>query len=299
MIPTNQLRQFYHVAKMGSIRKAARYLNKSQSAVSTAIKNLEDELGCQLLVRSSNSTNLTEKGQKLHNFAAGFLEASESLRTELSLDTPAKKILHFGANKHYEELCGPLLSQFMFKHPDVELKVHFTDGEFLRNEFQTGQLDVILGINFTLAGIATEDLPNDALFVLSDSVRLACSKDHPLAKRTTLSMDDLKEYSFILPSFYEDPIRQLFRKNKIELRTRAIMNSGKMSAYLLKNTTCFALLAPGTLPDSYRSHLAFPVFDSFDLTFNVIIRFREQEGLEAIAIERFRSVAHDWINESF
>ena len=44
MIPTNQLHQFYQVAKMGSIRKAARYLNKSQSAVSTAIKVLEDEL---------------------------------------------------------------------------------------------------------------------------------------------------------------------------------------------------------------------------------------------------------------
>ena len=63
MIPTNQLHQFYQVAKMGSIRKAARYLNKSQSAVSTAIKVLEDELGCKLLVRSSNSTKLTEKGQ--------------------------------------------------------------------------------------------------------------------------------------------------------------------------------------------------------------------------------------------
>ena len=299
MIPTNQLNQFYQVAKMGSIRKAARYLNKSQSAVSSAIKVLEDELGCKLLVRSSNATKLTEKGQRLHDFAAGFLEASESLRKELKFETATRQVLHIGVNKHYEELCGPLLAQFMSKYPDVDLKIHFTDGEFLRKEFQTGHLDVIFGINFSLAGIASDELPNDALFVMNDSVKLACSKNHPLASRTNLSIEDIKNYAFILPSFYEDPVRQLFRQNKIDLHTRATMNSGKMSAYLLNNTSCFALLAPGTLPEVYKSHLVFPVFTSFDLTFKIIMRFRVQDGLEGIAVERFKAIAQSWISESF
>lgn len=299
MIPTNQLHQFYQVAKMGSIRKAARYLNKSQSAVSTAIKVLEDELGCKLLVRSSNSTKLTEKGQKLHDFASSFLEASESLRKDLKFDTVTRKVLRIGINKHYEELCAPLLSEFMSKYPDVDLKIHFTDGEFLRKEFQTGHLDVIFGINFTLAGIASDDLSKDALFVMTDSVRLACSKNHPLANRINLAIGDIKNYAFILPSFYEDPIRQLFRQNKVDMHVRATMNSGKMSAYLLDNTSCFALLAPGTLPEAYKSNLAFPVFTSFDLTFKVIMRFREQDNLEGIAVKRFKSVAQKWISESF
>ena len=187
----------------------------------------------------------------------------------------------------------------MSKYPDVDLKIHFTDGEFLRKEFHTGHLDVIFGINFSLAGIASDELPNDALFVMNDSVKLACSKNHPLASQTNLSIDDLKNYAFILPSFYEDPVRQLFRQNKIDLHTRATMNSGKMSAYLFHNTTCFGLLAPGTLSEVCKSHLAFPSFTSFDLTFKIIMRFRAQAGLEGIAVERFKAVAKNWISESF
>ena len=207
-------------------------------------------------MRSSNATKLTEKGQKLRDFAAGFLEASESLRNDLKFDTVKRKVLHVGINKHYEELCAPLLGQFMSQYPDVDLKIHFTDGEFLRKEFHTGHLDVIFGINFSLAGIASDELPNDALFVMDDAVKLACSKNHPLANQTNLSIDDLKNYAFILPSFYEDPVRQLFRQNKIDLHTRATMNSGKMIAYLLHYFLFQHLL--GTLSEGCKSHLAFP-----------------------------------------
>ncbi len=299
MIPSNQLKQFYQVAKMGSIRKAARYLDKSQSAVSSAIKTLEDELGCQLLTRSSNSTQLTDKGQKLYKFAEGFVEASDLLRNDLQWDSVPKKIINFGVNKHYDELCAPLLSRFIQRFPDVEIRVHFTDGEILRKEFQSGQLDAILGINFNLAGIATDELPDDAIFVMNDAIHLACSKEHPLAERTELKMDDLQDYGFILPSFYEEPVKQLFRENKMHLKLRATMNSGKLSAYLIQNTTCLGLLAPGTITDSLKSRLAFPTFDALDLSFKVIIRFREHDGLEGIALQRFRAVAQNWINESY
>tara|TARA_Y100000589_G_scaffold71794_1_gene64336 strand:+ start:6688 stop:7596 length:909 start_codon:yes stop_codon:yes gene_type:complete len=298
MIPTNQLKQFYQVAKMGSIRKAARYLNKSQSAVSSAIKTLEDELGCQLLKRSSNSTQLTEKGHKLYKFAEGFVEASDLLRSDLQWNSIPKKIINFGVNKHYDELCAPLLSRFISKFDDIEMKIHFTDGAFLRKEFQNGQLDAILGINFNLAGIASDELPDDSIFVMNDTIRLVCSKEHPLAEKTDLKVDDLRDYSFILPSFYEDPVKQLFYENGMHLKLRATMNSGKLSAYLVQNTDCLGLLAPGTIAEPSKSYLAFPVFNALDLSFKIIMRFRAHDGLEGIALQRFKSVAQDWVNES-
>ena len=46
-----QIIGFYHVTKLGSFTKAAEATFRTQSAISQQIKNLEEELGCQLLER--------------------------------------------------------------------------------------------------------------------------------------------------------------------------------------------------------------------------------------------------------
>lgn len=297
MIPSNQLSHFYHVVRTGSIRKAARYLNKSQSTVSSAIKLLEDDLGCQLLVRSSNASQLTEKGQQLFRFAENFLQASDLLREDLRWDYSAEKVLRIGINKHYDELCTPLIERFVVAYPDVEIQVHFTDGEFLRREFRNGDLDVIVGINFNLAGFATDELPCDSILIMQDAVRLSCSKKHPLANRNDLQISELQDYAFILPSFYQDPVKQFFRSKQVPLRVRAIMNHARISARLLLDTQCLSLLAPGTLPAVLRSELAFPEFSELDLGFQILIRFQSRTGLEALVLDRFKTLASEWVAE--
>ena len=299
MIPSNQLLYFYHVARLGSIRKAARYLYKSQSSVSNAIKVLEDDLDCQLLVRTANATELTDKGRQLFDFAENFLQASDSLREDLRWRANSENVLKLGINKHYDEFTAPLLKSFLQQYPDTELQVHFTDGEFLRQEFRQGDLDAILGINFNLAGFTTDELPEDSILVMEDSVKLSCSKDHPLADRKSITIDDLKDYSFILPSFYLEPVRQFFRNQRSSFKLCATTNHAKISAQLLTETKHLSLLAPGAIPKRIRSSLAFPKFDELDLHFQIIMRFQQRPGLEGLVINRFRKLAEDWINRSF
>jgi DNA-binding transcriptional LysR family regulator len=55
-------RSFYYVAKFGNISKASEHLFVSQPAVSRAIKQLEDDLGCQLFFRTSKGVQLTQEG---------------------------------------------------------------------------------------------------------------------------------------------------------------------------------------------------------------------------------------------
>ena len=299
VIPSNQLLHFYHVARMGSIRKAARYLDKSQSSISTAIKILEDDLDCQLLVRTANATELTDKGRQLYNFAQDFLKASDSLREDLRWKSNSENVLKLGINKHYDEFAAPLIKNFLLQYPDTELQIHFTDGEFLRQEFRQGDLDAILGINFNLAGVATDELTEDTILVMKDSIRLTCSKDHPLANRKNLTIDDLKDCSFILPSFYLEPVKQFFNNHKSLLKLRATTNHAKISAQLLAQTRCLSLLAPGTMPERIKSSLAFPEFGDLDLNFQIIMRFQRRHSFEGLAINRLRKLAEEWISRSF
>ena len=65
---------FYHVTKLGSFTKAAEATFRTQSAISQQIKNLEEELGCQLLERiGKKKVRLTSAGEKFFIF-------SESIR---------------------------------------------------------------------------------------------------------------------------------------------------------------------------------------------------------------------------
>lgn len=58
-------KSFYYVAKFSNISKASQMLYVSQPAVSRAIKQLEDDLGCQLFFRTSKGVQLTKEGEVL------------------------------------------------------------------------------------------------------------------------------------------------------------------------------------------------------------------------------------------
>ena len=64
-----QVRYFVATAEIGQISQAAIHLNISQSAVTTAIKELEAMLGAQLFVRSAQGMSLTDAGRHFLNRA--------------------------------------------------------------------------------------------------------------------------------------------------------------------------------------------------------------------------------------
>ncbi|WP_251278679.1 helix-turn-helix domain-containing protein, partial [Enterobacter hormaechei] len=61
----NDLQAFVHVARAGSFTKAAAQLGVSQSALSHAMRGLEQRLGVRLLTRTTRSVSTTEAGARL------------------------------------------------------------------------------------------------------------------------------------------------------------------------------------------------------------------------------------------
>ena len=67
-------RIFYVVANNGNISKAAKELLISQPAVSKAIKNLEEQLGGTLFIRTKRGVNLTNEGKEFYNYIKSAIE---------------------------------------------------------------------------------------------------------------------------------------------------------------------------------------------------------------------------------
>ena len=83
-----QLRYLIAIAEYGSINAAAQNLYASQSNLSTAIKELEQELGITVFTRSNRGVTLTNDGTELLGYARQVIEQADMLRCATPIKAP-------------------------------------------------------------------------------------------------------------------------------------------------------------------------------------------------------------------
>ena len=88
-----QLNCLYEIAQTGSITSAAKNLFISQQAVSNSIKQLEEELGVQLMVRSATGITLTAEGQEAVEFAQQMLKERDAFKQKMMYRQEEKSVL--------------------------------------------------------------------------------------------------------------------------------------------------------------------------------------------------------------
>jgi DNA-binding transcriptional LysR family regulator len=120
---------FVAVAEANGFRAAGDRLGVSGSAVSQALRRLEERLGVALVQRTTRSVHLTEAGERLYAAARPALEDLRAAVTavgELSSEPRGTLRLHVaGAAESF--LSGPLLAGFLDAHPQVRLDLLVSD----------------------------------------------------------------------------------------------------------------------------------------------------------------------------
>jgi DNA-binding transcriptional LysR family regulator len=123
---------FLAVAEARSFRGAAERLGVTRSAVSQAIRRIEDRLGVALIHRTTRSVSLTEAGERLrHRVAPALAEVEIALDATRDRDVQPTGSLRLAVSSIAERfLSGPLLAGFTQAYPGVQLDVTVTDEEF-------------------------------------------------------------------------------------------------------------------------------------------------------------------------
>jgi len=75
-----QINSFIAISKTGNLTKAAKRMNISQSAMSSQIKSLEDDLSIKLFIRQSKGMILTREGEGLLKEAKRVVQASKQMK---------------------------------------------------------------------------------------------------------------------------------------------------------------------------------------------------------------------------
>lgn len=194
----NDLVAFMIVAREGSFTKAASQLRVSQSALSHAMRGLEERLGIRLLARSTRSVSPTEAGEALLKTLAPRLEEIESALFSLGdLQGKPTGTVRINCSKHaVTHVIWPRLAPFLKDYPDIQVEIS-ADNSFADIVAERFDIGVRLG----------ETVPKDMIAVpLTESLRLAAvaTPDYFIKRGTPVHPQELGKHNCInmrLPTY--------------------------------------------------------------------------------------------------
>lgn len=193
-----QLKYMIIVAERGSITEAAKELYISQPSLSGAVKEVEKESGITIFNRCRAGVALTKEGMEFLGYARQVVQQMELLESKYIDKKPAK-----------QRFCVSTQHYTFTTNAFVELVQHFGQErfEFILNETQTHQIIEDVRNRFSDLGILYLCDSNEKVLkklfkeynlvfheLLTAAPHIFISKDHPLAKRTSIRLDDLKSY---------------------------------------------------------------------------------------------------------
>lgn len=230
-----QLTYLVKVAECGNITDAAEQLYISQPSLSTAIRNLEKEMGVTAFNRTKKGVTVTRDGEELLSFARMLLEQADIMKE------------HFGVAEKRDPKFSVSCQHYSFAVNAFVDVVNAFDADkysFILRETQTGEIidDVAqgkseIGILYLSEHneevltklIKKNELEFEKLFVADPHVFLC--KNHPLAGKDLITLEDLTPYPYLVfeqgerNSFYfsEEFISMLDFPKNIQVRDRATL----------------------------------------------------------------------------
>ncbi len=245
------LRHFCVLAEQLHFTKAARLLNVAQPALSHQIKQLEEELGTQLVERSNRRVRLTPAGEVFLTRAARILE---------QLDQAARETARVGQGEAGSLVLGvvstavcsvlpELLRTFRREVPHISIDIHEMEPAEQVDALRRETIDI--GLLF----LAIQDPMFDSLVVSRERLIAALPRGHPAASADKVRLGDLESETFLIPR--KQPVAGFHEVVLDTLRSAGIPTPRIQPTRLLQTAVFLVAgrLGVALVPESFRRHL--------------------------------------------
>lgn len=245
-----QLKYFVKVAETLNFSEAAKALYITQSTLSQQVKQLEVELGTQLLTRSSHNVSLTEAGTELLPLASQTLDSARLCLERINdLNNLEVGTLNIGVTYSFGPILTETLVSFMKRYPHIKLNIFYKPMAELMELLRDKEVD------FALAFKPSEPIEGiESHILFQNQLSAIVGEYHPLASYDKISLAELQRYDLALPS------KGLQARNAFELinsphykfRIRIELNEVNILLTLLRNTQLVSILAEATIHNEAR-----------------------------------------------
>lgn len=276
-----QMNYIMEIDRCGSMNKAAQSLFVSQSALSSAILEVEKELGITIFRRSNRGIALTEDGRELLNQIAPIVEQNRRLSRYYSQRQDTGRV-HLSVSAQRYPFCTKAFVDYLnsLGQQPLQLSLKETDMAAVIADVAAGTSE--LGVifisdrteHYIIRSLEEKNLVFEPLITLHPHVFMR--KGHPLASEASLTMDSLRSYPHVVFTQSESNFNyaeEAVYGSGIDFE-RIVYVSDRASIYnIMAHTDCVST-GSGVLPEGYadESLIAVPLEGTCDMRLGTVHR---------------------------
>lgn len=241
-----QLKYFVTIAETLNFSEAAKAVCITQGTLSQQIKQLEQELDTQLLIRNSHSVTLTEAGEELLPYARRTIQSAEACLDRVhDLKELLTGTLNIGVTYSFSPILSESLCDFVKQYPKVKLNIFYKPMEEQMEMLRHRDVDFVLAFKPSqpIEGVESHVLFQSNLSVIVD-------EHHPLVGKDRMTVDELARYDLALPSKglqARNAFEVAMHDNLSKFRIHLELNDANMLLKLVRSGHFVTVLAEATI----------------------------------------------------
>ena len=259
-LDSRQLRAFSILARTGSFTATAKELHLSQSAISHAMKALEQEIGCRLLDRMGKTVVLNQAGEQLLVHVEKVLQEMATARVELGrLGKWGSSRLRIGASTTACQYVLPaVLREFKESFPQCAISIEPGDTPEMIDALRAHRIDLAVNLE------PRREEPLEFRPLFTDELVFVTSPLHPWALAGRVTRDEIPRQHYILygkGSYTFRMVEDYFREDKVVLHSQLDLGNMEAIKELVKLGLGISIMAPWTVRKelSEKSLVALPL----------------------------------------
>ena len=279
----DQLETFLEVARLSSFSRAAEKRFRTQPAISSQIRSLEEEVGAKLLDRSGGKVSITASGKLFLKFAEDILEARKMMLTAVAeTERVPKGEIVVGAN---EGTCLHILpevfAEFKKQYPDVNISIKRSDYAKILESVIDNSVD------FGVVSLPVNDPRLTVVLIHRDELVIIVPPKHPLAKLKSATIAEAANFPLIVPKagHTRDALENLFYERKLKPRYTMELDSSELLKRFVAADAGVGFIARSNVLEDVRANalVAIPISDA-TIRRNLALVFRKDKALSRAAL---------------
>ena len=196
---TNKIKALMTAVGLGSLMKASEQLGYTSSGLTHMMNALERELHITLLDRSSSGVAPTEECRALMPAFKRLLEDEERMNSELELlKQQKKKLIRLGLfSSTSRNMVPQIIKEYIARHPDTAFQLNVGGKEEMVEWLSTEKVDAAICSEVVGPKYSFTPIKRDKYFAV-------LPVSNPMARSSVISIDDMKDETFIISSFGTD-----------------------------------------------------------------------------------------------
>jgi LysR family transcriptional regulator, low CO2-responsive transcriptional regulator len=281
----DQLETFLEVARHTSFSKAAEKRFRTQPAISSQIRALEDEVGAKLFDRSGGKVSLTGAGKAFQKYVEETLEARRAMLTAIGeMERVPKGEIVVGAN---EATCLHVLpevfAEFKKQYPDVNVGIQRAErGKILESIIDNS-------VDFGVVSIPVTDNRLTVVQIHRDELVVIAAPNHPLSKLKSKSatVSDVVKFPLLLPKLgrTRDAIEALFHERNLKPIVSMELDSSELLKRFVAADVGVGFIARSNVLEDMKAGVlaAIPMSDAL-IKRDLALVFRKDKALSRAAL---------------